>query len=383
MMLPIAAIVISLGMLEIAARTFHLGTGGFWEPHPLYGWQNIPNASGWESCYGECEVYVEINSLGLRNAETSYENENGLDRILILGDSMTAAMQVPLKNTFASVLERKLAGVSDVGDWEVINGGVNAFGTDNELIFYQLEGKKYDPDIVVLAVYLANDVYNNSRTLEISRGGSDHKPFFELGGDGELILRNFPVESVDTLPIRIGSFLKKHFQLPRFLAQVLALRSQVPPALAPVVELLGGSRGVEAGGGAGNEPRLRHDICAEEYSAEVEEAWLITETLLGQLRSEATESGAKFAVIMLPASPQIAVPLDGESWYCDRANQELTDFLEEEGIQYLDLLPSFRQHGLISAEPLYFERDFHMNSVGHKIAGDMIYDFLLDYVIQS
>lgn len=381
-LLPIAAIVISLGMLEIAARVFHIGTGGFWEPHPLYGWRNIPNASGWESCYGECNVYVEINSLGLRNAEISYEAEGGLGRILVLGDSMTAAMQVPLQDTFEAVLGRKLNEGIDVGEWDVINGGINAFGTDNELIFYRLEGKKYDPNIVLLAVYLANDVYNNSRTLEISRGGSDHKPYFELGGDGQLILHNFPVESLDTVPIKIGSFLKKHFQLPRFVAQVLALRGQVPAAIAPLVELVGGARGVEAGASEGSESRLRHDICAEEYSIQVEEAWQITKALIERLRVEVQESGAEFAVVMLPASPQITVPRDGEPWYCDKANQELAGFLEDQGIPYLDLLPSFRQHEMVSADPLYFERDFHMNSAGHKIAGEMIYEFLLEDVIQ-
>lgn len=203
----------------------HIGTGGFWEPHPLYGRRNIPNAAGWESCYGECEVYVEINSLGLRNRETTYENSDGDKRVLILEDSMTAAMQVPLDTTFSSVLERGLNASAGSANGEVINAGVNAFGTDNELIFYRLEGSRFEPDLVVLSVYLANDVYNNSRFLETRRGGSDHKPYFELDEVGTLILNNYPVEAADTLAIRAGTFLKKHFQLPRFFAQVLALRS--------------------------------------------------------------------------------------------------------------------------------------------------------------
>ena len=378
-----AGLILSLVLLEIVARAFHLGSGGFWEPHRLYGWRNIPNASGWESCYGECAVHVEINSLGLRGVETTYRNEIGLNRILVLGDSMTAAMQVPLEDTFASVLERRLNDGRGENEWEVINGGVNAFGTDNELIFFRVEGRKYAPDLVVLAVYLANDVYNNSRTLETQLGGSEHKPYFELSEDGGLVLRNFPVESTDTFPIRVGSYLKKHFQLPRFAAQILALRSRVPTLLAPIVELLGGGRGVQETGGIRNQSSLSNDICSEKYSAEIEEAWEITKALVQQLRLEANESGAEFAVILLPASRQIAIPRDGESWYCDKANEELASFLEVEAIPHLDLLPAFRKHALTSEEPLYFERDFHMNSTGHGFAGDLISEFLVRELIEG
>ena len=102
------SLLFTLGMLEVAARLLHLGSGGFWEPNDLYGWQNIPGARGWESCYGDCEVLVEINSLGLRDYDYGYEKEAGVQRILFLGDSMTAAMQVPLDESFVKVLEHGL-----------------------------------------------------------------------------------------------------------------------------------------------------------------------------------------------------------------------------------------------------------------------------------
>jgi hypothetical protein len=42
-------VALALAFIEVAARVLHLGSGGFWEPHPLFGWRNIPGASGWES----------------------------------------------------------------------------------------------------------------------------------------------------------------------------------------------------------------------------------------------------------------------------------------------------------------------------------------------
>ncbi len=374
LVLAAVSVLLTLGLLEAFARVTHLGTGAFWEPHPLYGWRNIPGAAGWESCYGECEVYVRINSRGLRDREIPYERTPGVRRVLLLGDSMTAGMQVPLERTFAKVAEAQLGQRGQA--WEVINAGVNAFGTDNELLFYRLEARKYQPDVVVLVVYLANDVYNNSRVLDLRTGGVSEKPYFVLTPEGELELKNFPAERADTLSIRIGSFLKKHFQLPRFLAQVLRLRSGVPPVLQPILRMFTGSRGaVEVEAEAAARAR-RSDICAPEYTPEIEEAWAVTRALIRQMRQEVEAHGAAFAVLALPAAPQVRPPADGQSWYCDRANQELVSFLEAEGIPYLDLLEPFRQEALGGAGPFYFERDFHMNEAGHALVGRLLSGFL-------
>jgi lysophospholipase L1-like esterase len=388
--LAIASVLFTLILLEIFARISHLGTGGFWEPYPLYGWRNIPNASGWESCYGECSVYVKINSNGLRNRETTYQKPPDVRRILFLGDSMTAALQVPLDDTFAQVLEERLYSAAGYENWEVINAGVNAFGTDNELLFYRLEASKYQPDIVILGIYLANDVYNNYPLLEQAVGGSAHKPYFEFTETGDLVLKNFPVQNTETFLIRLGSFFKRNFQLPRFLAQTLNLRNRVPEALRPLIELAGGRRGAAAPAADNDrsdqsdpkETGQRVDICTQQYAPEIEAAWDITKALLRQLGAEVEASGAQFAVLVIPASPQLIPPEDGKPWYCDQPNRELSHFLDEEGIPYLDLIEPFRQHMLEGGVPLYFERDFHMNVEGHKLSGDLLDQFVSEQLIK-
>lgn len=392
------SIIMTLGMLEVAARVMKLGTGGFWEPNEQLGWVNIPNASGWESCYGECQVQVSINSLGMRDTETTYEKEEGQQRILFLGDSITAGMQVPLEDTFTEQLEGHLAD-ADVGDWEVLNGAVNGYGTDNELLYYRLEGHKFDPDIVVVGIYLANDIYNNSRVLELRTGGESHKPYFTFDDDGELVLNNFPVENTDTFGIKVGTFLKKHFQLPRFIAQTMSLRGEVPGWLRPIVTLFSGNRGVRAedsgddsssnadtaDSGEQNEEtaaqqravsRTDATICDEEYTAEIEEAWAITKAVLLQLKEEVEDSGAELAVVSVPTTAQTITPRANATWYCERPNQELNSFLEEEDIAYLDLLQPFRDYSDEGGRELYYARDFHMNEAGHHLAGEEIFNFI-------
>jgi len=380
------SLLFTLALFEGAARIFKLGTGLFWQPDSQLGWVNIPDASGWESCYGECQIRVTINSQGLREREISYEKEPVIRRILMLGDSTTAAMQVELEDTFVKQLEDGLN--DDAGDWEVINAGVNAYGTDNELLFYRLEGQKYDPDIVFLNMYLANDIYNNHPTLELRYGGQSAKPYFTLNDDGELELQNFPVEDTATFWTKVGTFLKKNFQLPRFVAQTLALRSEIPSWLTPIVRLFGGGRGAnsaegdasqavgDSGDGEATTPPRRPDICDPDPPPIIENAWNVTEAIILELEKEVEANGAQLAVLIIPAAPQIVPPEEGNEWYCDVPNNQLTAFLDEAGIPYLDMLPAFREEVLAGNGPYYFEKDFHMNTLGHDLTSDLLYQFV-------
>jgi hypothetical protein len=84
---------------------------------------------------------------------------------------------------------------------EVINGGVSGYGNDLELLFYRLEGYKYQPDLVLLSFQSTSDVLENHRDMETRYTGRVYKPFFVLKG-GELTLTNwpFPVELVEPPP---------------------------------------------------------------------------------------------------------------------------------------------------------------------------------------
>ena len=391
LVLVFISLLFTLAMLEGAARIFKLGTGLFWQPDSQLGWVNIPGASGWESCYGECQIQVTINSQGLRDREIPYEKANGTSRILMLGDSTTAAMQVALEDTFVKGLESQLQATA--GSWEVINAGVNAYGTDNELLFYQFEGQKYDPDIVFLNMYLANDVYNNHPVLELRYGGQSAKPYYTLSESGELALQNFPVEDTGTFWTKVGTFLKKNFQLPRFVAQTLALRGEIPSWMSPIVRLFGGGRGATAAdtnaeqAGAnitereGEEtavqtPPRRPDICDLDPLPIVAEAWAVTEAIILELEKEVEANNAQLAVLLIPAAPQIVPPAEDAEWYCDVPNDHLTAFLDEAGIPYLDMLPMFREETVADGGPYYFERDFHMNEQGHDLAAELLYQFV-------
>lgn len=88
------------------------------------------------------------NSKGLRDREFSYERDGQVVRILMLGDSLTVGWGVRAEDTFSKRLERIFADHQI--PVEVINTGVGNYNTVMEARFFQLEGYKYRPDIVVL-----------------------------------------------------------------------------------------------------------------------------------------------------------------------------------------------------------------------------------------
>jgi lysophospholipase L1-like esterase len=103
-------------------------------------------------------VDVQINSQGLRDYEYSSTKPAGEYRIMLLGDSTTFGWGVPLNETAAKILERNLNAKHLPGydHVEVLNAGVGNYDTVQEVTYYQIRGRVFNPDLVVL-VYFIND----------------------------------------------------------------------------------------------------------------------------------------------------------------------------------------------------------------------------------
>src|SRR5262245_51142042 len=187
-------VVLLLGLVELGARLYVrrlaarpvTGHGSITRYHPLLGWDKPPGGDVWLR-RPEFETHVVINSHGLRGPDRDYPKPPGVRRVLLLGDSFTEGYHVPEEQTVRALLEGELNRGS-CGRWEVINGGTSAYSTDQEYLFFQLEGHRYQPDLVVL-LFFFNDLYYNG-AAETVRG--EAKPYFDVEGD-RLVLRNSPV----------------------------------------------------------------------------------------------------------------------------------------------------------------------------------------------
>jgi hypothetical protein len=349
-------------------------SGNFWEPEAHYGWRHTAGASGWaKRCLGaqtEWRTFTRINSLGLRDREIPYARGDAF-RILVLGDSMAEGPQVDAEATFAKQLERRLnsAGGRRV---EVINAGCSGYGTDNELLFYRDEGRKYHADLVLLAFNTWNDVLENYRPLNARAMGFwmyPPKPYF-LADGGRLVLHDYPLAEPPrwaALRKRANRALWRYSTLYRLVVS-LGLPRVAPIALAA-------------------EPAARRPdvlgVLLRRYPPEWRAAWGVTARLVGRLRREVARDGARLAVVVLTSGWEVSDDLMGiflfsgehgvEADYDrDKPTRRMAGLLDRLGIPRVTLLEPFREHFGVRGTAGYFVSDFHFQTDGHAFAAEVI-----------
>ena len=120
-------------VMEATFRIVGIGSDQFLRPDSVLGVRFIAAKRGLSQ--GECfQVNVSINVHGWRGSDVSVSKAEGVYRILVLGDSFMAGLQVEDDETFSSVLERRLNLERLPHRVEVINLGVPSFGTDQEYL---------------------------------------------------------------------------------------------------------------------------------------------------------------------------------------------------------------------------------------------------------
>ena len=178
----LALVLSEIGLRLLGFEPFYVSPerDHFWKYDSLLGWAHEPGQVGvFET--EQFQTEVRINEKGLRDRSHSYERQNDVERIQVLGDSYAWGYGVEESERFSQLLEADL-GV------EVINAGVSGYSTDQELIWYENEGVKYETDLVVLVV-TGNDVGDNSRQLV---NNIYYKPRFVFK-DGQLEPTGYPI----------------------------------------------------------------------------------------------------------------------------------------------------------------------------------------------
>jgi lysophospholipase L1-like esterase len=166
-----------IGLLE--------GTGYLWENKQAKGpyawelvasrrmeWVKFPEpGAGYTlmkpgSHYEWQSITVDINSHGLREPEITYAKPPKTLRILNLGDSIVMGWGVRREDTYGQQLESVLneEGSSD-RHFEVINAAVPGWNLENAFSYLEAEGLKYQPDLIILGLTLANDIKGDSALL--------------------------------------------------------------------------------------------------------------------------------------------------------------------------------------------------------------------------
>ncbi len=137
-----------------------------------------PNFSG-KFNNKELNFPIKINSKGLRDNETSYKKPKNTFRILGLGDSFTFSYTL-FEDGFLTIIEKSLNKVIN-RRVDVIKAGVPGTGPDFYYNFFDKEGFKYDPDLILINLYIGNDITNIGEHFSFSENNNKKRnKFYEL-----------------------------------------------------------------------------------------------------------------------------------------------------------------------------------------------------------
>ncbi|MDD9907954.1 MAG: SGNH/GDSL hydrolase family protein [Rhodospirillaceae bacterium] len=366
----IAASILFAGLLaEISLRAIGIAYPIFHRLETLRGWSPQPGLSGvWMT---EGEALIENNREGFRDRDHPLEKPAGAYRIAILGDSMSEALAVPREKTYWSILEDRLAACRG-GPVDVMNFSVSGYGTAQQLLTLRHNVLKYSPDLVLLAFFTGNDVWNNERALD----GHEDRVYFVLE-DGQLSLDD---SNTQTTRFQLKKFWRgtvnaiinasRLFQLFRefYTRTRNATRSDAKPSATVF-----------------NPESADYAIFKAPETAAWRNAWATTEALLRKMRDETVSAGSEFKIVNLTAPAQVypdsavrrgfakALGVDG----LDYPDQRVAALAQGAGIPAISLVEPLRAYADQHKAYLHgFENTRlgtgHWNETGHRLAGETI-----------
>jgi lysophospholipase L1-like esterase len=333
--LAVGATIVALVALEITLRVLDVRTASY---HAIGAFTVYDRELGWRLAPSRDVVFrgahfavrVVQNAEGLRARHYGFARQPGRRRIVVLGDSVVWCWGVEQADCFTEQLEAALP------DTDVINAGVPAYSTAQEMLFYERDVRRYRPDLVLL-VFVPNDVFENAA------GGG---PRFRLE-HGALVA---PVTPARRRKGRVVEWLQAHSRL-------FAEANLAATVGWQAVRTTAGrwwplpSRAEAAPGGGFVFPSAPPDGKAR----------ALTEALLDRLRADVARDGARFAVALETA------PRDMVEW--QRA------FWAARGVPFLDLGPA-----LYAAERsgvrVRLDGDPHLSAAGQNVIASALRTFL-------
>lgn len=285
---------------------------------------------------------IHINAQGLRDVERPVEKPAGTRRALILGDSFTFGA-TPFEEGFPRQLAARLPGV------DVINAGVPGWTTWQQAAWMRRDGLRYGPDVVVVALFVGNDIEEN------------------LGQDG--------------VRVEDGELVPKEAPRDRPLYRRLLNRSHL-------YRLLKQAPGEVWGKVTGDPPRRRwyHKIerrrmglCETPPPPPLEKGWEITRARLAEIVALARP--APVVVLVIPDEYQVSRPLleavcarhglDPGAFDLDRPQRRIEALCRELGVERVDPLPELRRR-TAAGETFYLPLDSHWNAAGNRVAAEAL-----------
>ena len=271
-------------------------------------------------------VPVHINSQGIRDDRVTEPKPDDYFRILNVGDSVPFGWEVNLEDSYGKQLEAMLNEQGTGQQYEVINAAVPGWNIKMARSFLEQEGLEYEPDAIVLAITLVNDVYGKGPNVSENEG--------------------------------LLGWLRDHtYSWPFLTTQIrFLLARQVGPEAIPVL----------------NPPQNADAYFPQQ---ETDPKWDEFWQDIHNIKVLADSKGIPLVVVAFPTAFQLS-----SSNHPDVAQRVLATRSDSENIDFIDLLPIY-QDVCNGAEPeacegyenmLFADVWMHPNELGHELAAEVI-----------
>jgi len=351
----------------------------------------------------EFDYTFRTNSLGLRGSDVAFPKPSGTQRIIVLGDSFVAGNGVREEETFVMRLARlrnlphpdRSSTHRSRQKTEVINVGCTGISTVRAVNLYRTIGRRFHPDLVVLAYYVGNDLtgvvqeQTPSEFASWKPAGLSRQLVYMIAPNLYLEWRiKRPVSQVFGRVLRgqgdvsFPGALRELASAAGYDADLVSRRYlKIPQAIRCRIEegQLSEHRALLACLDPGAQ---RQALFSTDEFFEV--AWPRTVKQLDLLKKSASHDGARFVLVIIPTACQVDVralefnrklgyEVD-QAWLKSscRTTEALRDWAKTHAVPALDLTEPFRR----SVQKLYFTEDTHLTPVGQARLAELLNQFL-------
>lgn len=300
---------------------------------------------------------IRINASGLREDLDYGPKQKDLFRILAIGDSFTMGVGVEAPQAYMK-LQEQLAP-AHTGRYEVINGGVPGYSPGQSLAYLEKRGVALQPDLVVLSLFVGNDIIESYRQL----------PFYVVDG---YLTNGLPQQGV--LPPSVKLYLQGNSHLYQLVWPLIA-------------RVLHPAHAGEVGATAQDDFRAMYSDADDARSSAV---WKAVEARIARFESLARAHGFAPVVAIVPEHKQVDAKLwtramnaaDKQYAYRPEApGVRIAELCRQHKIPAIDLLDGIRNAG--ATEPLYFDVDGHFTVAGNAVAARVLSSFLAREVMAA
>ena len=306
----------------------------------------------------EFGIHSEVNAFGAHDAEP-LAKADGVQRVLLLGDSFVQGLAVSIEDTVARRLAHHLPGQGP-GAFDVVSLAYGGASPADELRLLRDAGSQLKPNRVISVFYAGNDVMQSMPAAE----------------------RETVLESGRVLPVFHGAahvfgrddarfFLVEESRLNQLISQRVTVAARKRETAGVPIAFLVYSTSPDA-----------------PWHGASESAWARVEDLLQETRAAAAALGADYGVVSVASSyaiggePQLeemiaSYPdMRGFGWDLEQPDERLAALCARDGIPFLSLLGGFREGTRNSDSPLHWKYDRHWTPEGHDRAAREISAFI-------